>query len=271
MGHVPQEGEETPHLLAGVANFRDVGGLSTADGRVLRRGVVYRSELLSRLTLADRETLEQLRIGAVFDLRNPSERSAAPPAWPRVDDPVAVAVMPMELEVAGADVRGLMDRLRGGNLDAEEARAILVATYASMPHHFAAMLGRLFLVLGDQERGAALVHCTAGKDRTGFIVAMLLHALRIPADDIWRDYLSSAHHYTAKRLHGQMEKIADGALDPRVAAALKVLAEVQEEYLGAALGRITRDWGTVDNYLSQAAGLDDALRARIQARLLQPA
>lgn len=258
-------------VLQGVPNFRDLGGIPAADGRVLRDGLLYRSELLSKLDAGPLAELVRLGIGTVFDLRNPSERASAPAAWPRERDRVSMVVMPVEIGVAGADVRGFLRRLASADLSVEEARATLLATYAAMPETFGPMLRQLFDTLARADAGAVLVHCTAGKDRTGFVISMLLHALRVPSDEIRRDYLSSARHYNAERLRSQMETLTGQPLDPRMADTLKALAEVQIDYLDSALARISRDWGSVDDYLRRQAGVDEPLRALLQARLLKPA
>jgi protein-tyrosine phosphatase len=256
-------------LLQGVPNFRDLGGLVNAEGRPVRRGLVYRSEVLAALDDQDLATLAGLRIGTVFDLRNPSERAAAGTLWPGSGDAVQVRVMPEELLVPGADMRQFLRRLREATLDVGQISELMLTTYRAMPTHFGGMLRQLFDDLVQGRDAAALVHCTAGKDRTGFVCAMLLSALDVPADTVMLDYLATARYYTVERLLVHLQQAAGRPLDPAMAGAMAELAQVKAEYLEVALAEIERGWGTVSAYLLQQAGLDDAMRRRLHARFLE--
>ncbi len=261
-------GEAAPSLLPSVPNFRDLGGVVNAAGRTVRSGQVYRSEVLAAPSAQDLARLAGLGIGAVFDLRNPSERTAAVTAWPRPGDAVLVRPMPDELDVPGADMRAFVQRLRAASLDEGQVIDMLLATYRAMPARFGATLRGLFEILAHGDEAAVLVHCTAGKDRTGFVSAMLLHALDVPVEAVMADYLATARYYTVQRLLAQMEQLSGQALDPRMAASMAQLAQVKAEYLDAAVGEVVRGWGSVSAYLQAQAGLDGALRERLQARLL---
>jgi len=256
-----------PPLLKGAPNFRDLGGALTAEGRHVRRGVVYRSEVLSSLTESDKVALAGLQIGSVFDLRNPSER-AATPAWPAASNGIVVRAMAEDLSVPGADLRQFMSRVREGTLVEEEVRDLMFTTYRSMPVHFSGVLRAIFDTLARQRDGATLVHCTAGKDRTGFVCAMLLSAVDVPIVEVTRDYLDSQRFYTTHRLLAQLERLAGRALAPRLANAVAEMAQVKADYLDIALGEIMRVWGSVQAYLLSEAGLDASLQDLLKRRLL---
>lgn len=254
--------------LQNTPNFRDLGGLGDAAGRTVRAGRVYRSELMASVSAQDVDALTSLKIASVFDLRNLPERIAAPSAWPPASDLVRLHVQPHDHQVAGADLQQLLARLSNGTLEASHTAEIMRDTYRAMPSLFADVLGVLFHTLAEPDAGATLIHCTAGKDRTGFVCAMLLFALDVPFEQIMHDYLASASHYPLARLVAHMEKLAGQALDERTCVALAEMAQVKASYLELAVDEIVNAWGSVSGYLERRAGLDRGMRARMQMHLL---
>jgi protein-tyrosine phosphatase len=114
-----------------------------------------------------------------------------------------------------------------------------------------------------------LVHCSAGKDRTGFVIAMLLYSLEVPEELIREDYLASRHWPGA--VHHRASLAARlGRFMPaeEIEAAVDTVIDVRDVYLDAALGALRRDFGSVERYLERAAGLDAARLERLRERLL---
>jgi protein-tyrosine phosphatase len=250
----------------GVQNFRDLGGYLAGDGRSLRRGRVFRSGSLAGLAEADQPILRELGIRLVCDLRSGDERKHHPSPWP-------ADCRPRELHVdVNADLRAgnaQLLRLLLEDPSTDGARRLMLETYASLPAACARGLGRLFSELAAGDGLPALIHCTAGKDRTGFVCAMLLHALELPAETIRADYLHSAALIDAARLAASVGPLLERMLGVRATAdMLAVVNGVDDAFLDAAYARITQDHGSVEAYL-QAVGLDEALRRCLQAQLLE--
>lgn len=261
--------KSTETLFRSAPNFRELGGLSNAQGRRVRHGRVFRSELLASLDAAELATLRGLQIRTVFDLRNPHEQAAAKPDWPTTDDAVQWYRMEHELPVAGADLRQLVKNLKVGALNAQGAEGIMRDTYRKMPEHYSDVIGELFNTLNHADAGAALVHCTAGKDRTGFVCAMLLSALDVPMNTILQDYLASAQRYTLQRLLDRLEQTSELPVDAGMTDALSALVQVKAAYLEEAIAAIEAQWGSVSTYLAQRSGLDEKARAQLKAQLLE--
>lgn len=251
----------------GAPNFRDLGAALAGRGPRLLPGRVFRSESLAGLTDADLAELRGLKIGLLYDLRAPDERERQPNRWP--------AGVPLETvagldgnELAAVRFAGWRQRLYDPGFDADAARHWLTSAYADMPRIFGSLLGAVFDRLAAPTPPAILLHCTAGKDRTGFVCAMLLFALEVPREDVFADYL----------LTGELRPPADllqtllgdelHALAPAARAALGVMAGVDAAYLETALAAIGRQFGHVDAYLQQACGLTPAKRERLQSQLL---
>ena len=256
-------------MLKAAPNFRDVGGLPAADGRMLCTGMVYRSGALDELDAGDVARLRTLGIRLCLDLRSRSERIGSPSCWPEDCVPRILA-----LEVA-TDIR-VLDRELADWLaehpDRDGAERLMRGIYRSMPLSCAQVLTRLFAeLLESDDSRPVVIHCAAGKDRTGFIVAMLLKALGVADADVFADYLESNKHYDHSRQDSKISALLQGMLGFALAPeALKAVTCADRLYLAGAFEEIDKSFGTVDRYLESCAGLDAARRERLQRILLAP-
>ncbi len=253
--------------LAGAPNFRDLGGCRGAGGGVVRPGRVFRSEALVRLTDEDLRRLAALDIELVCDLRAADERRRVRNLWPA--GRAAKTLYSAQADaLAAVRISGWRERIADPAFDAAEARRWIVGAYGAMPCLFAGVLAELFAVLASPASPVTLVHCTAGKDRTGFVCAMLLFALGVSRDDVFENYLLTRSRCPpAELVRGLLGDELDG-LPPRALDALLVMADVRVEYLMAALECIERDFGDIDAYFSRACAWSLAGRAGLQSRLL---
>lgn len=247
-------------------NFRDIGGCAAADGRLVRRELIYRSAVPA----ACEEHLTRvaaLRLGAICDLRSPAEQNLH--RWRGPEHAT------LEWIVAGQDdqLTGLqpiewLALIADPAFTDRDAASALLGVYRRFPRIYAAHLKSLFAYLASDRVGPVLVHCTAGKDRTGFACAMLLWALGVPRDAIFTDYLMSRGQFSPDAILARLGSRLEQPVSARARAALAVLANVSAEWLDAAFDQIEADFGSVDRYLLQAAGLDAATRERLHTQLL---
>ncbi len=277
--------DSTPRLT-GAVNFRELGGYPTADGRRIRRQRVYRSDALSQLHADDIAVLDTLPIGLICDVRSEHERSTSPNGWPINRPPADKSladehrdqhiqhiqhIQHLHLDVSN-DLRAAnkeLSRTLLADPTEQGAHAVMFATYKAMPRAFIGRLAPVFEWLCSTDR-AVLVHCTAGKDRTGFFCAMLMLALGVERSVVFSDYLLTAQRFNAANLSRKATRGLNAAmgieLDPIV---LKVLSGVREDYLEVALQTIDAEFNSLDNYLLVAAGLDTQRRRALQAALLE--
>ncbi len=253
--------------LIGAPNFRDLGGIPTRDGRRVRNGQIFRSDDLSRLTTDDFEILTPLAIRLICDLRGAIERTERPSRWPEALATERLhANLSPDLQVG----HGFHGALLQDDPSADNARLMMLETYRRLPKNSMAGIRSIFGRLAAGEL-PALIHCTAGKDRTGFICACLLHTLGASPETIMSDYL-----VTVSRLDLDMMAASIGGLlqqmlhlqKPLPRAALDVINSVVPEFLIAAFDAVDAQFGSMDQYL-QAAGIDAALRLQLQDQLLE--
>jgi protein-tyrosine phosphatase len=239
------------HLsLEGASNFRDLGGYPTGDGRTVRWRQIFRSNHLGHLTAADITMIRKLRVRSAFDFRGSEERTAG---ICRMTD-VAVHSLPIEPTV----VRTLRAHLASGQLSVDAAREIMRDSYRNYVRHNTHCFRLLFAHLLE-DRAPLVIHCSAGKDRTGFACALILHALGIPDDVIADDYLLTNQYYRRDPSSGAElpEEVRDA------------VGSVHASFLAAAFDTIASDYGNLDGYFRDGLGLGEVERTALQARYLE--
>lgn len=251
--------------LEGVHNFRDYGGYSAAGGGRVRRGVLWRSGQHRKATGADLERIGTLALETVVDLRGSSERQASPCPRP--------AGFGAEVILYDGETAGLAPHIEAAAdvLDADDARAAMQAMYREIAFRssLTTLIRQLFAVLGSRS-GASLVHCHAGKDRTGIAVAMVHHALGVHRDDIMTDYMMTlTAGNNAARIASMMTGMREGPYAKLTDEASRVLAGVDESFLEAAIAAAEERHGSLDGYLAEVLDVDAAARERLRERLIE--
>ncbi len=256
-------------ILASVPNFRDIGGYDGADGRKVRHGRVFRSPLIQKLTDEDRATLRKIDIRYICDLRGDPERKRAPNAW--VEEPMPLL---RHLDI-GMDVRAGSDVLLGmitADPTANGVRRMMMFTYSMLPKAFEGKLGP---VLDDMLTGRdlpMLIHCTAGKDRTGFMTAVILLTLGVPLEQVQYDYALTETYSDMDRMMAASAAYLKDIVGDKVQAdheMLRLLCGTSPDYLNAALGVAAEQYGSVDGYLERTAGFDAGKREKLRSLLLE--
>jgi len=244
---------DTParHLsLEGASNFRDLGGYPTADGRVVRWRQIFRSNHLGHLTAADIQIVRGLGVRNAFDFRGHDERAAAV----CVVEEITVHSLPIEPTVVAA----LRARLSAGTLSADAALEIMRESYRNYvrlnTHSFRALFTHLL-----DDRAPLVIHCTAGKDRTGFACALVLRSLGVADDVIAGDYLLTNRFYWRDPTAG-----TDLPDDVRQA-----IGSVDASFLAAGIEAVSADYGDLESYFRDGLGLGDRERAALKHRYLQ--
>ena len=252
--------------IACAPNFRDLGGLPTANGGRVRPGRIYRSDLVLRPGDEDRAALERCGIGLVFDLRSAAEIAAHPNHYWRSR---GVEVLSFDI---GSDVRArgsFWDVLRADS-SPPRVEALIHSIYRSIPLAVAPALAMLFDRLSHPGAPPVLLHCTAGKDRTGVAAALLLHALGVTRAAILSDYVETCARITGRVVEQARRTMTEVAGRPLTDESLRYLTHVEPAFLDQSWSRMDRKYGGADAFLEQEAGLDGARRERIRAALLSP-
>ena len=240
------------HLnLSGASNFRDLGGYPTSDGRSVRWRQIFRSNHLGHLTDDDVAVVRGLGVRRAFDFRGREERTAAQCRVAEID----VHSLPVEPTVVAA-LRAIA--AAGTRLSTDHAVEVMRDSYRNYVQQNTPRFRSLFAhLVGD--RTPLVIHCTAGKDRTGFACALILHTLGVPDAMISDDYLLTNRFY-------RRDPVASTDLPDVVK---EVLGTVRASFLAAAFEAIDAYYGNLETYLREGLGLGTTERAELETRYLE--
>ncbi len=253
---------QMPRALAleGSWNVRDLGGYLTTDGRRVRYGCLYRGGALGGLTADDHQRLGALGLRAVCDLRSTQEVTAEPDHLPPGVRYQHVPLMTLE-ENSSQRIRRLI-------VDPRALQTALPESYVMFLRDSPRVFGAVILHAADANALPLLFHCTAGKDRTGLTAALILLALGVPEDVVIADYTLSNHAYPyySRYVTKMTRRLMLFGLRLR---DLRPLLVADAATLRHALDWLKSDYGSVEAYLRDCAGVDDAALARLRATLLE--
>ena len=240
--------------LAGAHNFRDLGGLPTRDGATTRSGVLYRSDALHHLEPSDVERLGELGVRTIVDLRSSAELEHTG-RGPLEDTDIAFVHAPLSHSQNGVHV--LPPSLADGDLGAHYVASLSDRTET---------LAQIIALLATAEHLPAVFHCTAGKDRTGMVAALVLSLVGVADEVIVEDYA-----LTDDRMELVMQAIraSGGAAKlPDDVAARVVRAEASS--MVAFLQGLADGYGGAEGW-ARGAGIGDDTLASLHAALVTPA
>ena len=285
-------------------NARDLGGYVGAGGRRVRRGVLFRADSLHRLSDADRAILAGLRLASVIDFRSQEEIEQVGPD--KLPEPAPSRLISLPLSDPDhkvfASVGVVLGRARGtsagspagtdvrsvpgtGSLTGTGAAGVGAAgglpigpgqdpaeTMRDVNRWFVSSslarqtCGAALRILADPPALPLLFHCTAGKDRTGWLSAVILSALGVSRADVLADYTRTNERNETSNAF-LLTVLAQRVDHPEAAIPL---LEARPEYLEAGLDEADRRFGGLDGYLREGLGLDDQTLTALRANLLEP-
>jgi len=251
--------------IAGLPNLRDVGGHPTRAGGRVRSSLLFRSIDLSRIDDDDAAALAQLGIRTVYDLRTAAERTGQPDRLPPGSDYVVADILGDSPGMTPAQFATLFEDPAAAERALGNGRSVgfFVTAYRDFVRLDSARAGygRLFSGMAGAATLPALVHCTTGKDRTGWAAAALLLFLDVSDDTVMADYLLSGPRLLPL-VRPMVEAFAARGGNPEL---LWPLVGVRPAYLEAAREEVDRQFGSIEGYFAEGLGLDGPTRATLRA------
>jgi protein-tyrosine phosphatase len=252
-------------VFENIENFRDLGGTTGRNGQMVRTGIVYRSGDHSHATDEDLEQLKDLNIGVILDLRRRMERDRAKSRRP---EGVEYEVIKSDIAEERLDWAVALKELEHVDLAwfDKEARDFYIR--GTMKERYVDLFSRFFQTLAHSD-APILMHCAAGKDRTGMLCALAQHSVGVHRDDIVDEFTKTNDPTRIARgkprLKAWLEKASGHVLPDD---ALEFALRVHPEHMELMFHQLEKDFGSVDQYLSQVLGVDAAMKTKIENRML---
>jgi protein-tyrosine phosphatase len=267
----PAQAEETGHkrviALKGTQNTRDIGGYETTDGRQVRWGAIFRSDKLSRLLKGDFQRLEKMGLRTIIDLRTPEEAKNSPTVW-KGENPPRIVNYP----VGQDDGQWFTDQDRmwaSARFNAEDALNHFVEGYRVLPETGLESYRRLVALVLDESNWPLLIHCSAGKDRSGIAIALILEAVGVKREIIMEDYLLTnkvARTREQAKILSKEQDIRSKSAGSRIGRSRVPSEEayfpfvgVMPEMLNSFYQGVDEEYGSLVQYLERL-GLDQVAR-----------
>lgn len=258
----------TPHSFSLIYNFRDFGGYATPDGPV-RTGLLFRSAHYADATPEDLSAFARLKMAAIVDLRRPGERVRYPT---RRAEGCGAQMLSYGTETVD-DEPPHLSFLTDPDPSIAKVQTRMTEIYREFafdPGHIE-IFSKAFRALSEID-GPLVVHCHAGKDRTGLIVALIHHLLGVSDEDRVSDYLRTN---TESRIEDRLPEITKRFTDivgrPITAAETDLMRHVyrvEPQYLAAAVEAIEAKHGSLDAYIRDVLGVTQAQASAIKRRLI---
>ena len=235
--------------IDGGVNFRDFGGYPTVVGNWVVAGKLFRCGTLANITPMGLATFHGLGIRHICDLRRNEERVDDPTPLPP-ENPKQTAV-----SIGPGNARSVQQQLRSRPTNDDQRIKFMVAIHEELVHDHTEAYRKVFAALLATRDGGFLVHCTAGKDRTGLAAALILASLGVDRESIEEDYLltNSVIDFEGFILPRVRQYFGSSSLDLEM---IKSVAGVRVEYLRASFQAMEKMHGSIDGYLERGLGLD---------------
>lgn len=251
--------------LSGADNARDLGGLRSKDGGIIKEGLLIRSNRLSALTKRDCKILEErYKLKKVVDLRTPMEVAQ------EVDIPVPgakiVNIPLFEEQMVGishekSSAKTMMEHMDDMPKMEDLYKMLVKNNFCTRQIH------KVMEHVLTEKNGAILWHCTEGKDRCGLISALVLSLLDVPEDTIMEDYLKTneAAEARVRKLHRKLRWIR---MDKERIQKIEGYFVAKETYLQAAIDDMKETYGTMDGFLKERIGIRNEQKEQFKERVL---
>ena len=254
-----------------IRNIRDLGGLTGDGGRKIKKNMLIRSAMLNKIDDEDIAWMRSINLTKVYDLRTGSEVERKPDIKvPGVEN--VNFILQDGSDRIGLTMKGIRALMISAKTDEERIALVpsMNSLYSSMvENEFSKMrMGQLIKEIVNYDNGAILFHCTSGKDRTGMVAAILCSILGVSREDIFDDYLRSLEHAEWESAIMKEEFIDEGASEA-VADKLKQFFMIDREYLETFFNTIEKNSGSVEAYVKDVYGIDDAMISKFKERMLE--
>lgn len=256
--------------MEAINNFRDFGGYKTQNGTRIKKGLLYRSGDLSRATDADLEMLHSLEIKTICDLRSEGERKYEPDRIPAAR-PFTFFNIPMHpiVDYHGRSLGRLLSLMFGSERKTDYV-AVSYQAYREYATRYLPQLKALFKRISDPENLPVLIHCSAGKDRTGVVSSLIQLVLGVSFETAMEDYLKTNGNLQAYKEDAFQRMSRLGIFGIPWKKLYAPLFAARTDFLNAALDQVKAEFGVVDEWLRRGLGFSENEKLALVSVLSEP-
>ncbi|MFJ8259271.1 tyrosine-protein phosphatase [Peribacillus asahii] len=258
--------KEVIRQFDGVYNFRDIGGRETIDGNRMKTGVLFRSDELSRLSKQDIEKMKRLQLKLICDLRTPNEQKSRPG---RIKPEHGVELVSISMYDKSQEFTHFeFFKFLVGKSNTINFEEIMKEMYRNMAFSSCNEIQEVIQLLSEQKHVPALIHCTGGKDRTGYIAAIIQLLVGVSYETVLNDYLFS-NDVIGPRMKKMERFIRWMSLFQASPERIKPMLEVRRDYLDDVYYGIIDKYGDIETYLCQACKVQQNSLLNLKHLLLE--
>lgn len=241
--------------MDGIQNFRDIGGYFNNHNQMTHWGKVYRSGQLTTLTERDSIRLENLGIKTILDLRSEEEIATSPFHYTKAN------IINVPVHINGKEE--ITNRLKDGQMRKGDGILFMQDIYLQFVTQDNPQFAKALKVFLNKDNYPILINCSMGKDRAGFLSAMLLAALDVPEEIVRKDYMASNDYININQLAFMARDLNADAQE-----AITVLVSANEALMDLVFRKIRKDYGSTDKYLTKGLRLSEKERDSIKDIML---
>lgn len=239
-----------------VLNFRDLGGYASYGGRKkIRWGKVFRSGKIGTLSPRDSIKLNKLEIKTIIDLRSEEEQAASPAGYTKAGL--------IHIPVSNGKWDGILARINEGRARKGDGVVFMQDLYIQYVEEEKEQFARALAVFEEKDNYPIAISSSLGKDRAGFLTALLLAALDIPEESILNDYLATNDFLGLNRFNAKVR-----GLDPDAQQTLTVILGANPAFLDLAFRKIEKEYGSVKEYLTNELHFSERRQNKLKEILL---
>lgn len=255
-------------LLKSVNNFRDAGAYKNANGEEIRNGLLFRSGHLFNLNRSDSQYIKSLGIRTIIDLRTVNEARFRPDKMMFLNN---IERIHIPIKVKKHNEKGFFNQLFSFHFGEAKKYNFYDTSkeiYREFVTDFCSEFGKVIEIVSDKNKLPVLIHCSAGKDRTGFVIAIIQFLLGISEEDIFSEYLLTNKYMSEfkKEIYKQLFIFSLFGI-PR--ERFLPLFEAEKEYLESAFIQINEEYGSIENYICNGLKITDKTREHLRLNLLE--
>lgn len=230
--------------IAGIQNFRDMGGIPATRKKSVRWGKIYRSAEFDELSLSAYRELRNIGVKTIIDFRDSLEFA------PTSDELKARGFNLVHIPMGVINTKDIIEELRKGSIDNDSINSLLLRMNRELVTYYRGEYRQMFSVLLEEKNYPVVIHCTSGKGRTALASALILAALGVSDDQIMEDYRLSNRYFNIPGFSSYAYN-----LPSRSQEAITTLFSARESFLNAARKQIEKNYGDLSSYFKQGLNL----------------